>query len=77
MRSFTTSPHDQPCPLSTASLGFADRYSTPVSIRRRSDRWDIATCCGRNGRGSYSVHIGDPSSNQATTPLITDDIHMI
>jgi hypothetical protein len=26
----------------------------PVSIRRRSGRSDIATCCGRNGRGSCS-----------------------
>jgi hypothetical protein len=32
----------------------------PVSIRRRSRRSDIPTCCGRNGRGSLCHRIVNP-----------------
>ena len=35
-------------------------------IPRRSDRWDIATCCGRNGAVFRRPH-RRPSSNQATS----------
>src|SRR5450756_357457 len=58
-----------------------DCPSTPLARVRmtigvNAGRSDIATCCGRNGRGSCSSTFGDPSSNQATT-LESQMIHMI
>ena len=49
---------------------------TILFSRRRSDRSDIATCCGRNGRGSCSSTSVTPPRIQATT-LESQMIHMI
>src|SRR5450631_3414946 len=46
-------PHDHRA-LASASLARPDQWFDQSPIRRRSDRSDIATCCGRNGRGSGS-----------------------